>query len=97
MGAHVRTGHVFAARLRRPGAGALVSPAGTFPAIVCRASYAGLRAVDASAVVPYAASADDPRPAHAAGGDDPQESAAPSAVNFHPGGSDRRQLPDDYR
>ena len=58
VGPHLRAHAVPAARLRRPGSGALVRAPRALPAALRRAQHAGLRAVDAGADVPHAAPAD---------------------------------------
>ena len=58
VGPPVRTRAAPAARLRRPGPGALVGAPRALPAAVRREQHAGVRAVDAGADVPHAAPAD---------------------------------------
>ncbi len=93
VGAHV----VPAARLRRPGARALVGAARAFPAAVRRAQHAGRRAVDAGADVPLAAPPDAAPLAQAARRPDAEEPAAASlSVSTH-GGARARPLPAAHR
>src|SRR5690606_8086262 len=94
MGTGLRPDTAAAARLRRAGAGAFFRAPGAFPATVRRAQHAGVRAEYPGTDFPLAALAGDPSAAQAAGGDEPEESAAPQARGVFAGRTGRRPLPD---
>ena len=73
-----------AARLRGPGARALLRPPGTLPAAVRGGQLAGRQLHDAGQLLPHPAPAAAPQVPQAAGADDPQVAAAPQARGLRP-------------
>ena len=74
-----------AARLRGPGAGALLGAAGAVPAAVRRGQLAGRQLHDAGQLLPHPAPAAAPQVPQAAGADDAEVAAAPQARGLGPG------------
>src|ERR1700728_5464537 len=80
MGTAVRPDAAAAARLRGPGPGALLRAPRALPAIMRREQHAGVRAVDARADVPFAATTDAAAVSQAPDRHDAEEPAAARAV-----------------
>ncbi len=97
VGPLLRTHSVPSARLRGTGPGALLGPARALPADVRREQHVGVRALDARADVPHAASADAARFPQAAHRHDAEEPVAPQAVGLGARGPHARLLPGGHR
>ena len=83
VAAHVRPDAAVAARLRGPGAGALVGAAGALPAALRRAQHDGRQPHDAGELLPCAAPPAEAELPQAAGADDAEIAAAPQARGLH--------------
>ena len=92
VGPRLRAHDVPAARLRGAGAGAFVGAARALPAALRREQHVGVRALDAGADVPHAASPDAALVPQAARRDDAEEPAAAQAVGLAAGGSVARAV-----
>jgi len=77
VAADERPRHAVAARLRGPGARALLGAPGALPAALRRRQHAGGQRLDAGQLLPRPAPPDDPRVPEAADRHDPQVAAAP--------------------
>ena len=99
-GCACRASSAAAARLRGPGAGAFLGPAGTLPADVRRRQLDRRQLHDAGQLLPHPAPPDAPQLPQAADPDDAEIAAAPPAVrleadDFTNGSSFHRVLWDD--
>ena len=84
VAAHVGPRVPAAARLRGPGAGAFLGPAGALPADVRRGQHAGGERHDAGQLLPHPAPAVEARHPQAADPDDAEVAAAPQARRLDP-------------
>ncbi len=82
VAAHVGPGHAAAARLRGPGAGAFLGPAGALSPAVRRGQHAGGQLHHPGELLPRAAAPDQARLPQAADRDDPEVAAAAQAVRL---------------